>query len=180
MCVFEGDTETNDSASLISTNHSSLEDANEDFKEPIRVVRDRFKSDDDFLNKYISLAVSSGEAKDDEKFDNKRFYLFKCLFRNFGSTSVVNNLFQHLSALISDKQEKTRESSNKLAAEILAGLVRGSKYWNLTKLKELWTNLKPVLDLIIENITNETLGLWFSCFSEIAVSIATLKHFFLD
>lgn len=147
--------------------YNRSDDENVDYREAIKVVRDRFKNDPAFVSKFIELSTIE-ESKGNEKFDSKQFYLFKCLFRNFGTAEVVNNLFGHLERLIRDKQEKTYECSHKLAAELIAGLIRGSKYWHLPRLKKLWFKLKAIFDLIIENMTNETLGLWYSCFSKIS------------
>ena len=70
-----------------------------------------------------------------------------------------------MAVLIADKQSQTHECSHKLAAEMLSGLIRGSKYWPFSQLADLWANLKPLLDSLMENLTTETLKLWFTCFS---------------
>jgi proteasome activator subunit 4 len=141
-----------------------LEDNVDPFEKCMNILRDRFKNDSEFVEKFIRLSTIE-ESKGNEKFDRKRFYLFKALFRNFGSSKIINNLYSHLQRLISDKQPQTHECSHKLAAEMLSGLMRGSKYWRFDDLKDLWLNLKPIFDLMFENITSETQKLWFTCFS---------------
>ena len=130
----------------------------------IKPLRDRFKNDAAFVEKFIKLNIIE-ESKGNEKFDKKKFYFFKALFRNFGSHRIVNNLFAHLQILVADKQSQTHECSHKLASEMVSALIRGSKYWPFAELKSLWANMKSLFDSVIENITTETLKLWFSCFS---------------
>jgi proteasome activator subunit 4 len=143
-----------------------LEDVNstDTFSQCVKPIRDRFMNDSEFVLKFIRLSTIE-ESKGKEKFDKKHFYLFKALFRNFGSAKIFNNLFVHLNKLITDKESQTHECSQKLASELVSGLIRGSKYWSFSDLKELWAALKPLLDLAMDNMTTETLKLWFTCFS---------------
>jgi proteasome activator subunit 4 len=134
------------------------------FSAAFKPVKSRFQYDGEFVRKFIKLSTIE-ESKGDEKFDKKKFYLFKSLFRNFGNTDIINNFYENLTALICDKQPETHESSHKLASEMLSGLIRGSKYWSLPELKKLWSKLKPILDLMFENISVENLDLWYTCFS---------------
>lgn len=130
----------------------------------MKPLRDKFMNDSEFVEKFIKLSRIE-ESKGHEKFDKKKLYLFKSLFRNFGSTKIFNSFYDHLKRLIVDKEPLTHECSHKLAAEMVSGLIRGSKYWKFEQLKELWSETKPILDLIVENMTTETLKLWTSCFS---------------
>jgi proteasome activator subunit 4 len=130
----------------------------------LQPIVDRFKNDATFFPTFIRLACIE-ESKGNEKFDKKKFMLFKSLFRNFGSTRIVANLFDHLTKLVNDKQQQTAECSHKLAAEIVSGLIRGSKYWPLADLKDLWVKLRVLFDQVFETINTENLGLWFQCFS---------------
>jgi proteasome activator subunit 4 len=144
-------------------------DTNE-FSEAVKPIEMRFRNDPEFVKKFIKLATIE-EAKGQERFDKKKFHLFKALFRNYGSVSIINNLYDHLTMLVTDKQIQTHECSHKLAAELISGLIRGSKYWPLDDLKQMWTKLKVILDLVIENISTENIKLWLICFSTSFVSI---------
>jgi proteasome activator subunit 4 len=141
-----------------------------DYENAMSPIINKFKNDDAFVQKFIKLSTIE-EAKGNEKFEKKRFHLFKALFRNFGSTNIIKNLFDHLKVLVSDRDRETHECNHKLAAELIAGLIRGSKYWHLNDLKKMWYTLKPILDLAIKNITTETLVIWIECFSTSFVSI---------
>ena len=137
------------------------------FDKAIQPVKERFTNDPHFIEKFIALSTIE-ESRGNEKFEKKRFYLFKSLFRNFGCTEIFNGVYEHLTRLIKDRESKTHECSHKFAAELLSGLIRGSKYWPLEQLKQLWTRLKIILDLVMENVTTETVKLWTACFSTIS------------
>ena len=147
----------------VNANQRSQE-INKHFAEAIKPVAEKFRDDPEFFKKFIKLATIE-ESKGNEQFDKKKFYLFKALFRNYGTIHIINNLFEHLNALVRDRQSQTHECSHKLAAEIVCGLIRGSKYWPLAQLKQMWSQLKLIFDLIIENVSTETLVIWLDCFS---------------
>lgn len=134
------------------------------YQRSMKPIVDRFRYDAEFVKKLIRLSIIE-EAKGDEKFDKKRFYLFKALFRNFGCPEIVHSLFEHLETLITDKDTNTHECSHKLAAEIVSALIRGSKSWPLERLKPLWQRLRPLLDKLIDNISTDNVKLWYNCFS---------------
>lgn len=57
------------------------------------------------------------------------------------------------------------ESHQRCAAEIISGIIRGSKHWEYEKTIELWTNLIPLIETAIVNIYAETKTDWAICFS---------------
>lgn len=59
-------------------------------------------------------------------------FRFQGLFRNF-SDAFLNLFRHHLERLSQDKQE----SSQRCVAEIVAGLVMGTKHWNFDRVKEI-------------------------------------------
>jgi proteasome activator subunit 4 len=148
-----------------------------DYSEAVKPIRKRFQNDEEFLNKFISYSLIE-DQRGNEKFDKKKCYLFKALFRNFGSVKIINELYARLTGLISDREPKIVERSHKLAAEMICGLIKGSKYWKLKDLKELWSQLKILFDLVVENMTNETIHLWSDCFSNAFVIKNIYKYNF--
>ncbi|CAF3963846.1 unnamed protein product, partial [Rotaria sp. Silwood1] len=84
------------------------------------------------------------------------------LFRNFG-LALVDSFMDDLYTLIRDKT-KTQEGSHRVAAEIVAGMIRGSKHWTLDMLDELWKKLTPFLNEVCTNLSVETVSHWGSCF----------------
>ncbi|RNA03229.1 proteasome activator complex subunit 4B-like [Brachionus plicatilis] len=143
----------------------SLDTTEDDyFSKAMRPVVNRFRKDPNFFVKFLQL-YRIEESRGHEKFDKKAFYVFKSLFRNYGTIDIIPNLESHLKNLITDKETTTQERSHKLAAELTSALIRGSKYWPFDQLKKLWSDLESVFNLLIENVTSENLSLWKSCFS---------------
>ncbi|CAF1049647.1 unnamed protein product [Rotaria sordida] len=82
------------------------------------------------------------------------------LFRNFGS-AFVDHFMEQLYALIREKIIEIQEGSQRVAAEIVAGMIRGSKYWTLD---ELWSKLTPFLNELCMNLSSEAVLNWGCCF----------------
>ena len=118
-----------------------------------------FFHDPQRLERLLKL-LSLEENKGKDKFDSRKFLMWKGLFRNFGST-LLEPLKPHLEALCLDQQE----SSQRCAAELVAGLVRGSKHWGWGMTQELWGWLVPVLRQLLSKVTVETIGDWGTCFA---------------
>ncbi|CAF1204063.1 unnamed protein product, partial [Didymodactylos carnosus] len=54
--------------------------------------------------------------------------------------------------------------SHRVAAEITAGIICGSKYWTVNTLDKLWNKLTPFLKEVFSNLSPETLTYWGTCF----------------
>ena len=128
-----------------------------DTNDPLLPIYKNF-SNEIYVQKLFKM-LTIEEAKGKEKFDLKIFHFFKGMFRNFGDI-VIPNLIDRIKTLISDRSKDTHECSHRLASELVAALIRGSKYWSLSKLKKLWLDLKEILDLMIEHMSPETLSFW--------------------
>lgn len=120
---------------------------------------DLFFNDPQNIEKLISY-LSLEEKKGKDKFNAFRCFLFKGLFRNHGIVHLKHFL-PHLQRLVTDKQE----SSQRCAAEITAGLIRGTKHWPFQMISELWQALLPVIRTAIANLTEETIIDWGMCFA---------------
>jgi proteasome activator subunit 4 len=158
-----------------NTRDNYIKNINSEYSDAIKPIRDKFQFDSEFVKKFVKYSIIE-EARGNEKLDKKKFYFFKSLFRNYGSIEIFNGLYEHLVLLIDDKTE-TQECSHKLAAELISGLIRGSKYWKLDDLKILWSNLKSLFDLIFDNIATETLYIWNDCFLIAFVSLKLINLF---
>ncbi|XP_065838430.1 proteasome activator complex subunit 4-like [Oscarella lobularis] len=121
-----------------------------------RVIYDAFTSQE-FVDKLVEF-FSLEDRKGRDKFDEKRFRMFKGLFRNHGEAALIP-FKSHLQRLCADQQD----SSQRCAAEITAGVVRGSKHWPFAKISELWEFLLPCLDSVLTQINVETFDDWGSC-----------------
>lgn len=108
------------------------------------------------LVNYFSLEEKKGK----DKFSKLRCFLFKGLFRNHGIVHLKHFL-PHLQRLVTDKHE----SSQRCAAEIVAGIVRGAKHWPFQMTCDLWQALLPIIRTAIANLTQETVIDWGVCFA---------------
>ncbi|XP_014486142.1 PREDICTED: proteasome activator complex subunit 4B-like [Dinoponera quadriceps] len=120
---------------------------------------DLFFGDPQNVKKLIDY-LSLEEKKGKDKFNAYRCFLFKGLFRNHGIVHLVHFL-PHLQRLVTDKHE----SSQRCAAEITAGIIRGAKYWPFSITREMWRSLLPIVRTALSNLTEETIVDWGMCFA---------------
>jgi len=118
-----------------------------------------FFNDSQNIEKLINY-FSLEEKKGKDKFNALRCFLFKGLFRNHGIVHLKHFL-PHLQRLVADKHE----SSQRCAAEIAAGIVRGAKHWPFQMTCDLWQTLLPIIRTAIMNLTEETVIDWGVCFA---------------
>jgi len=112
------------------------------------------------LIRYLTLEENKGK----DQFHSKFFLLFKGLFRNYDDT-VLDKFKRHVERQVSDMSHDTSETSQRCAAEIICGLVRGSKHWPYNKLKSMWEWLIPVLRTALVSFTVESIRDWGTCFA---------------
>ncbi|XP_063231181.1 proteasome activator complex subunit 4-like isoform X2 [Bacillus rossius redtenbacheri] len=120
---------------------------------------DLFFSNSENIDKLIGY-FSLEEKKGKDKFNGYRFIMFKGLFRNFGDRHLKYFL-PHLERLVADKHE----SSQRCAAEIIAGLIRGTKHWPFEMVARMWEQILPIIRTAQATMTEETIGDWGVCFA---------------
>ena len=131
----------------------------EDMNDVEAIVFEFFTSDD-ALDRFVDF-ISLEEIKGADEFDQNKFVLFKGLFRHFGDSLLTPQFRAHLERLMSDDCE----SSQRCAAEIVGGLVRGTKHWPFRAAAGMWAWLQPLLrDVLANRISDETLGDWGTAF----------------
>ncbi len=118
-----------------------------------------FFSSEAKVDKLIGF-LSLEEHKGFDRFDARRFCMFKGLFRNFGD-DILKVFRPHLERLV----DEDNESSHRCAAEIIAGLIRGSKHWSYDMTASLWEWLTPLLRKVMSKITVESFSDWGTCFA---------------
>ncbi|PNF36512.1 hypothetical protein B7P43_G15901 [Cryptotermes secundus] len=134
---------------------------------------DLFFSDQQNVDRLVEL-LALEEKKGKDKFNGYRFIMFKGLFRNHGDT-YLNHFLPHLERLVTDKHE----SSQRCAAEIIAGIIRGSKHWPFHKVSALWKALAPIIRLALLNMTVETIADWGICFATSSENRDPNRHHWL-
>ncbi|KAK5647619.1 hypothetical protein RI129_002511 [Pyrocoelia pectoralis] len=108
------------------------------------------------LIKFLSMEEKKGK----DIFNGFRYLVFKNLFKIF-EDHLLELFMPHLEKLSKDSQEQ----SQRCAAEITAGLIRGAKHWSFDKVENLWKALLPILRTNFTNLSVETLGDWSACFA---------------
>ena len=88
-----------------------------------------FFNDDKNVSKFVDF-LSMENRKGWDYFDVERFGMFKALFRNFGD-SFLERFRPHIERLVRDP----RESHQRAAVELLAGVIRGAKHWGEDKVQ---------------------------------------------
>jgi proteasome activator subunit 4 len=84
------------------------------------------------------------------------------LFRNLN-----DHLMPVFKRVLGQLVQSDKEGQQRFAAEIVAGMVRGSRLWSYDKLTTMWAWLFPLLTSALENITNETSANWATCINMI-------------
>lgn len=87
------------------------------------------------------------------------------LFRNFGD-AFLDLFVAHLQRLVSDPHE----AAQRCAAEIISGLVRGSKLWPFAKVEAMWSIVSPLMLKALTHITVESIADWGTAFATISES----------
>ncbi|XP_018548726.1 proteasome activator complex subunit 4A isoform X1 [Lates calcarifer] len=146
--------------------------ARDDMTEREQIIFDHF-SDPVFINQFIEF-LSLEDRKGKDKFSPRRFCLFKGLFRNFGD-AFLPVLQSHMERLVAD----SHESKQRCVAEIISGLIRGSKHWSYSKVEKLWELLCPLLRTALSNITIETYADWGTCIATACESRDPRKLYWL-
>ncbi|XP_055349230.1 proteasome activator complex subunit 4A-like isoform X2 [Paramacrobiotus metropolitanus] len=111
-------------------------------------------TDEAYVDILIRL-LSVEDSKLHGKFDTYTYWIFRTLFRHF-EDAFLPLLLPHLQRLIASKEEHQQ----RCAAEILTGIIRGSKRWPYKKITHLWEQLTPLLKLALNNLTTESLADW--------------------
>ncbi|CAF0976267.1 unnamed protein product [Adineta steineri] len=127
----------------------------------VTILYDRFMSKQ-FVRRITQLMILN-ENEEQKNFDKNQFVMFKGLFRNFG-LAFFDNFMEQLNELVHEKITKKQEGSHRVAAQIVAGMICGSKNWTLEMLNELWEKLTPFLTEVCNNLNSEVLSHWNACF----------------
>ncbi|KAI7908029.1 uncharacterized protein BX663DRAFT_425475 [Cokeromyces recurvatus] len=102
---------------------------------------------------YFSQEVNQ---KQEDRFNLENARLISSIFQVFGDRPL-SAAKEHIEKLC---QATDQKNSQRAASEILGGLIRGTKHWNVTKLSSVWIWLKPLLQNIFNGITPDSLLYW--------------------
>jgi len=117
--------------------------------------------DSKFLNQLLSY-LSLEEEKGNESIKYIRIQLWKRLYRNYGLFNI-DLLLPKLNEFISS----SRDCYHRCGAEIIDGLIQGSKYWTFDENKKIEELLKHLIKKVFCSVTSETLQIWGSFSSDL-------------
>ncbi|CAF1032534.1 unnamed protein product [Adineta steineri] len=100
----------------------------------VTILYDRFMNKQ-FVRQLTQLMILN-ENEEQKNFDKDQFVMFKGLFRNFG-LAFFDNFMEQLNELVHEKITKKQEGSHRVAAQIVAGMICGSKNWTLQMVRQM-------------------------------------------
>ncbi len=102
-----------------------------------------------------------------EAFSTSNIKFYKYIFQLFEDRFFYTCIQPILNEYCLNFQEKHQQ---RVAAEVIAGLIRGSRHWSTTKLDKLWEWLKPTLKNVLINVIQESVDNWISSIQYACVS----------
>ncbi|CAI5451722.1 unnamed protein product [Caenorhabditis angaria] len=125
----------------------------EDFSETEKAIVDTFQ-DEKFMTRLREL-FSVEMKKEDELFNAVHFTLFQGLFRCFND--VLCPAFKTQLEIL---MASSKEYDQKLASEITAGIINGSKLWKHERQRKMWNWLGPMISKTFEVMKEDGLRNW--------------------
>lgn len=119
---------------------------------------DHFFSNRENVAKFVEY-LALEEKKGQDQFNYYHYFLLKTLFHNFGDI-YLGNMLPHLKNLVLIKQE----SSQRCIIEVVCALICGSKNWSYPMSANTWKKLLPLINEALNNIVEETIEDWKTCF----------------
>lgn len=80
--------------------------------------------------------------------------------------SLLDHFIPYLQDLVQEKQEQHQ----RCGAEIISGIIRGSKHWSFEQISKFWDAMIPILHTAVLNMFVETLPDWSMCI------VVSLEH----
>ncbi|GMT08718.1 hypothetical protein PFISCL1PPCAC_15 [Pristionchus fissidentatus] len=105
------------------------------------------------------------EKKGEDKFNVVTFSFFLGVFRSYND-QLLPVFIEHLEALVA----KDEAGATKLATEMLAGIVNGSKMWKFEKVENMWKWLAPFLTRVLSNLKDNAQRNWGTAIAAICGS----------
>ena len=120
----------------------------------------KFFTDQTKRDKFIELN-SIEHKKGEDSFSMDKGLLYCSLIEEFGSEFA-----QILVPYVEKFSKSTEESEQRCAAEIVFGMIRGSRFWTYKPVSQLWNQvLIPCFKSVLSNVTTETIVDWEMCVS---------------
>jgi proteasome activator subunit 4 len=123
---------------------------------------EEYFGDPAFVTKWIDFAAQAQSDGSAPPFSDSRAEMFKGIARNFGLKALEFFRSDVERLLVEDPADGTGEHASKLrcVAEIMAGLIRGSKHWEHDEIQALWAWAIPILKTLLPTLSNLSIGNW--------------------
>ena len=106
-----------------------------------------------------------GHGVEFKDFELRHAQLFKGLAAKYGAAHMTKALIPSLVTLMGETASRDAQA---VAAETVAGLVRGAARWPLSQQRELWATIGPELRKALRACSVQSLGDWQACLRYIA------------
>jgi hypothetical protein len=128
-------------------------------KEAIEYILQEFSKPEYWKQLFGFLSIEASRTNT-TSFSITNVKFFKYIFQLFEDRFFYTCIEPSLKEYCLNFQEKQQQ---RLAAELISGLIRGSRNWSIEKLDKLWEWLKPTLKTVLQNIIKESVDDWISC-----------------
>ena len=120
------------------------------------------------LSTYMSLENSNRSGAED--FSKSASLLYKTFFQMFEDRFI--HIFRPIVAIFAKATDQ--RSQQRCAAEMMAGLIRGTKNWSQIKRDSVWEWAIPLLEEVFERATPDTLVYWTQFVKHVTVRTLSL------
>eukprot|EP00039_Didymoeca_costata_P033291 m.41688 g.41688 ORF g.41688 m.41688 type:complete len:1837 (-) comp9800_c0_seq1:208-5718(-) len=131
---------------------------------PTNACFEELFEDEVFIPKWMAFSSQSKADGSASGFSDSRAELYKGLSRNHGMR-FFEVFCKEVEMLLQEAPEDgagERASKQRCAAEIIAGMVRGSKHWSAENQQVLWDWVIPVLQKVFPEVSNLNVADWAS------------------
>ncbi|KAG0174459.1 hypothetical protein DFQ30_004302 [Apophysomyces sp. BC1015] len=144
-------------AYVACTDDSQLPKLDEASRGAYEELRKSFTSEE-YWTKLFGYMSQETNRPHEDVFGQSNARLYSSIFQTF-QDEPVPFVKSQIEALCGSADQKSRQRA---AAEILGGLIRGTKHWNLSKSENLWLWLGPLLRKTLAGVTPDSLSYWKS------------------
>lgn len=135
-------------------------------------LRQSFVSQE-FWSKLSSYMSQESSKPNEDQFSTTNARFYKSIFQQY-EIEPLQAVKPEIEKLCLEADQKNQQRA---AAEIVGGIVRGSKHWDVRHVSELWTWLTPLLLQTFAAITPDSLTYWESFVKFCCVGFPSLSRF---
>jgi proteasome activator subunit 4 len=120
----------------------------------------------EFWPKLMTFMSQESTRDRDDNFSVVNAHLFKSIFQMY-----EDQFLDYVKPELAKMCAISEKNQQRAAAELLAGLIRGSKHWKLSSSRVLWEWVIPLLEKTFSTVTPDSLIYWEKFLGYCCVSI---------